>query len=851
MALRKVDPSEVENKEVEGMKRVGHVDEGGKGWLETAGGIAREINIGIGSALGVSNFTEGDPSVGDMALRGVGAAAGGTAVMYAAAPGALARTTTRGLSIAQQSLRAHNALSSARTLGPATDRFLTSALDTAAQSPTRFMLTELGAGASSGAVGEIAEEMTGSEDARRVGELAGGTAVAVGSPVVTGAMKASMMAQAARVAVRRMVKGKATTQGMTRAAQRAQSAAGDVRATIAKADAADVLDAPLTLGERAESPGLLALERSIADSSDDLSAAHAERLADINRIIRAEITGTEPAEVSAAEARVYLDALLAERTRIAALKADERIAKLAPRTVREQTNRIVKEELEGAYNAARAQEQQLWGAVDSSVVVRPEKSTAAIQGLYGETEGDRVAQTLEIIPKRARQWLGTVKDGEFSPGEFGDSATVGEMQSLRSALLDQARKERAKKAPNRRKIRALTILSDALLEDLGGVDDEAIKVARGFSADLNARFRQGNVGMILGYEVTGEAGVAPILTLEKTIAKSGMDAAKAVDDLIAANPGVQGNLEDFISDEFLRASTKGGDFDATQAANYLNRRQDVLSRFPELEAKFRGAIDAQDASNIAAQAANSSPASLILKAPVGKEVDRIISSPDPAGATRAIMGELADPTAKASFRKGVVEWILNKASTSTTDALDQDFVSGRRLSDTLNDPAVSKVIREALTIQQQAHLKRAMNTALRLDQARKARPSKEGVISDATGTILEIVRHIAAAGVGRNVARQMNMGGTVQIPGKFVQLSNKLVEIGLDPAKALLIDAVTSSDDSLLRALLMEPVRPSQKLWARRQLNAWVFATAERYGIDLSGSVTTDVPTDIAPPAAP
>jgi len=816
---------------------------------------ARQINIGITESVpglrplaqkaGIAEEKGDDvPSPGQGALRMVGMGATMTAMILAAPLRAAAAT---GAAAFQQLARTSKGVQAG--LGPSVAEFVKNTASSATTKPFSFLAVETTSAAGAGSLGAAIYEETGDPSARMVAELVGGTVPALTVPLIKTVAKASFVAQAIRGGYR-AVTGKTLAAGKERAIQRIARATDDPRGSVARAESADVIErAPLTLAEKAEDPGLLSLEKSIRNSTDQLRRENRSRFAEINRVIREDLAGTETGEVSPAQAREYLDALIEERIRLAGVRLDERLSDLGPRLSSEQSSRLARVEIGKALDDAMAQEKELWRMVDPDIPAPLSKTMDAYRGVLARARQNRVARGRRDIPQIAQKHLGTPdpKTGKLLPGELNKNPTMGELQDLRSDLLDAAKRERAAKVPNRRKLSALGELQEAILEDMSKVDsDDFVAAARAYSADLNTRFRKGTVGDLLGYSVKGDPAIDASLTLQTTITGSKLKGATAVDDLIASvertgdQDAMRSYMNDYVIDEFIRTSSKTGDFKPALGQAYINAKQDVLARMPETQRVLERAVKAGD-ELIAAKALTNpraSPAAIVLKSSPGMEIKAILSSSRPRVVAREVRTLLqTDPTGRAehSFRQSLVDHLMEVATTKKADDAGVQILSGVALRDAMNNPAMVSLMDEFLSTAQLRNLRRVANTALKAERSASAEASVEGIMGDREGRFVSLARKVIAAGTGRNFARQTGMGGTVQIPGQFVQLSDDLHKRGLDPARQLIIDAVMSPDDKLLKSLLMEhPKTVIEAKMVYTQLNAWRIAVAAEYGISLA-----------------
>lgn len=853
MALRELKDEE----EVSTIRPLGEDEEVVK--TSFMGGIlegARQINIGltepfglrpVANLIGAASYKEGDDelSPGQAAARGIGYA-GGMAAATMAAPLAAAGRGVQGAiqatNIAREGVQAG--------LKPALSGFAQKVTETAVRNPITFAATEAGSAAAAGATGQFIEDVGGSPTTKLVGELVSGAGVAGAVPAVMALSKVSVVGQAVRSMVNSFKPTGVIGPGGARAAARVQRAVPDVDTMLGRAGSANVIpEARLTLGERAEEPGLLSLERSVVESSDELKQESQKRFAEINSIIRSSIKTVEPEEASLDDARAYLDNLVAERMRIAQVKVDEHIASLGPRATSEDANRLARVEIGRAYDAALEQERVLWDAVDEALPAPPSNTVRLYQEITRQLQENRVTAAGRHMPEQLKRFLGHVSpEGEFVPGSLSDGATVGELKELRSTLLQISRFERAKPVPNRRKISIVSQLEGELLKDLEAAnpDDEALTVARAFSADLNNRFRKGSVGDLLGFSVEGAEAINPGLTLERTVGKAGMAGAMATDDLIRAvertgnQTAFRAHVEDFLSDEFLRVTQRNGDFNAAAAQRYLSDRQDVLARFPELRRKFERALAVGSEAVVAKDILNPqvSAAAVVLKSPPGQEIDKLVRSPKPGESALEVKRLLeTDETGRAlpGMRQAFSEWLIGKSSKQALDANDTPFISGADIQDLMTHPGVKQVMDVLFTPTQMKRWEQIKNTALRIDRARKANEAAEGIIGDREGIVVEAARRIAAAATFRHIGAAIGSPNTVQIPSIGVKLSERMRQLGIDPARKLIIDAVTAPDDTLLRALLTAPTAQKSVLkQAQNRINAWVWTNYIQYGKEMT-----------------
>jgi len=803
--------------------------------------LANKIGVGLDEPDGDTALTSGL----EMAGLGVGMVTQGViAPARAAAASALEQLTSK-VQISQEVLSG---------FVPAVRSFIDDAYTALLTKPGSFVGLEVTSGVSAGAAGFAAEQRYDDPSVKLAAEIIGGGVPAVASSALRTVRDAHWAAIAARSVVGAVRGGsEAARAGSARAVARFHRATPDPSRAARLSESTDVIpEARLTVGEKSEDVGLLSLEKSVWESTDTLKRENAERFTEINQVIRGELEGLS-GEANPHAAREYLDSLLSERIRLATAQYEERVVSLAPTLGREQASRLAKQELDSSLVDARAQETELWEAIDVEVPATVARTLESYESTAVKLWENRVTRKSTKLPKRITNFIGSVtKEGKFKAGELANGATLGEVRSLRNLALREIRVEQATGAPDHDKVRMLNEIQDVLLEDMSGISgNEALDLARGFSADLNTRFFKTSVGQHFGHKASGQLAVPEMVTLEKG-RFSGLEGGQRVDDLLGASTrkdaalGIKRDsskemeqyISDYLADSFVSASRKGlgGDFNAVGAVNFVRTHREALGRLPVLNKRITEAIEAGSEIGVARSMTDPkvSPAAVILGKNPGKEVEALIGNTNPAKAAKELRLELSkDPMGKAlpSMRTAVVDWLFSKSLRSDADLRDDLVVHGKELGRLLADPSAAAVVKEFLTADQLTRLARIKNTALRYQ--RTIRGSLEGVMGDSEGMIVNVVRRVSAAAVGHRVA-QITGGGPIQTTSLVIGFSDKLRKLGVDPARKLMVDAVTSADDTLYKALLAQaPSQEVAKIHARR-LHAWMLAVAAEYGISLA-----------------
>jgi len=599
----------------------------------------------------------------------------------------------------------------------------------------------------------------------------------------------------------------------------------------------DILpEAPLTVAQRIENEGLLALEKSVMTSSDELTTAHHRQFAEVNRVIRQSLK--EPfskKEVPTHQVKEYFESLLDTRIRQAAVRADERLAELGPRATREDLNRFARQELIAARSAARTQERDLYSAIPESAQVPTKAGQESLDEFLLSTpraqRGDIPAEAMKFLrPEKLNAKGKVVPNKAF----LGDDTTINEIRGLQSKLRETARIARSEGRFNRARIS--DDIAEALKADIGNATDgpevrEAVDIAVGFSSDFNDRFTRGAVGKLLGKGRGGGDVVPEGMTLETTVGKRGPASKVETDALLRAvqrsgdEPAMRGHIEGFLIDSFRRAAVSDRRVDVKAAQGWLDNNQDVLSRFPELRRSIEQAKITGGQFNEAQRIADPkvSRAAVFINAAPGQEIDRILQTASP----RKSMQELVslarqDPTGQAEqgLKAAFTNRLLRESEINIDDLNDFPITSGSRLTREMEAPATVEAMKGLFNKAEMNRLNQTRQTAILVERARKSPKALEGILGDEPGVLIQLIARIGGAQVGRVLARATG-GGTVQTPGILSNQARSLIDSGVhDPAARLITDAI--QDESLFKTLLISTKTPEGKRLVRTRLNAWV-----------------------------
>lgn len=716
--------------------------------------------------------------------------------------------------------------------------------------PVRGLAMETVAGATAGAGGYVAvQAYPDSSAAKLAGEVVGGLA-----PSLLPMRIALNTAAAARRYIGHRL------HGGRRAGERARRAVpeSEREAVAARLDDPTTLDPDtglpvLTPSQRTGEPGLLALERAVMESSDELAREADDQIWRANQVIQqsAETIGTAPesvAEETIEAAHQYLGSLLETRVRIATQQVDERVAALGPRATREQVNRIAAEEIESALAAARRQENELYAAIPQGAAVPTSAATSTYKNLL---DGLSLAQ-MDDMPQVARRLLDP-ESKEF----LGAETTIKELRGLQSKLRAVARNARAGDTPNYDQARLADGIADSITDDIARTLDDtvsgAVALAVGFSRGLNDRFSRGVVGKLLGRDVRGSRRVPEGLTLEQTLGGGGPKAREAFDGLRRAfdSPEAPGSevmlraADDYLRGRFMSQAVENGVLNVARAKRFVQDNVELLGRMPEFRAAVLEAIEAGDTAALAASRqararfSNPSVAKAALYVERGPgEAFRQLARLRPAQAGRQAQTLLntvrLDTTGeafeglKAAFR----EFLLGTARTGSRDMRGRPFLSGFGLRDTLNKPAIEAMAGKLLSTDERRRLNIIVEDLIKLERRLATDVPQEGIVGDKPAQVIRLVAGLAGAASGRHLARALGFGGTLQAPELMSRRFRQLADAGVhDPVMRLIVDAIR--DERLFRELLLAPLQETGQgltAVARRRLNAWAAVVLAEYG---------------------
>ena len=577
----------------------------------------------------------------------------------------------------------------------------------------------------------------------------------------------------------------------------------------------------LSPAQRTGEPGVMALERTVADTDPRFARAREAQQDASSDALRASAReiGDNPAV-----ARQYFEAQL-EQARDAAAR---RLSMIEPERRAGANAAIVREELDSAFTAAKQTENQIWSEVPQVAVVPTQRARQTFEEIVQTTPRAKADE----IPQLARSLLG--EDG------LGAAEPVSEVYGLYSRLGQMVREEAAKPAPNRSIISNLTRMRGAILEDLGAVGDEqtavgsAINRARNYSRELADTFEAGTVGRLLGATRQGGDRVDPNLTLEAALGSGGSRGAVGARDITDAAAfggdgsrleATQGAVEDFMRGRFVDRAARDGQINPDRARDFMQRERETLDRFPSLAEQFSGA---EQAARSAADL-QSSPGGAFIGTRPGEEVARTVfgrNVTDPQEAARSLYRQAtADETGQAvrGLKGGAVDYVMSAA---TTGARGDPQVSGRAMRNTINENRGA--LSEILSDDEIRRLDRVGHEFAKLEQARSGGLLAGDLVDHQPNRIIEYLARVVAARSGAQMGAGTS-GASLQAAGMASnRVRDMMQRLQGGRAEALLRDAV--QDEDLMRSLFSEMSSRRKSDRAFSAVEQWLTSSAQGIG---------------------
>lgn len=775
----------------------------------------------------------------------------GLAGVRTPAPGVTPQTTgqyaAKGLGEAAGALLPFTGLTGrvAQTARPLAAPVAQTMMQSAANRPALTIAGELAAGGGAGVGRQVGEtQFPGEPGKQSLAELAGGlTAAAAPSAAIKVPWAIANRLPVAGHLIRG-AKGAIVpfteAGGRVRASNRLRDLVPDPEAAARAMDEENI--SGLSPSEMTGDERLMAMERKILDADATADKAAKMRRAESSKALRGEMEGMAEGDISATRGAIearrsgVLDKLY-QRAEAAAETAKTKLEGVTPSKQRIETSAQVRDEIDAALKAARKMERELWRNVPQDANV---PTTAGRDAYLAKTSELSRAQ-MDNIPAKARRFLDPGSNEKLAAVD-----TVKEVHGLYSALRTESRLARS--AGEFDKARVSDDIADAILDDLGaGVDTtevgEMFNAARGFSFELNQKFRQGAVGRILGYTKEGGLSTPAELTLDVTTGRGGPRGLVDTNDILRAVEGGPEQTRDaigqFLRQKFTAAAVDQGQVNPAKARNFVQSNKEVLDQFPELQKSFLDAGQAQQIADTVGKASAArakrlqspsiSKTAEFLNARVGEEISRVYESQNPRAMARELRKQVSkDKTRKAvdGLKSGFVDYLINRATTKQFDEALEPVISGRGLLAALLDPKTQAMAGEWMAPQQMARLERIAKEFMKLETAQGRLPSIGGVMQDTPATIITLVGTTLGARTGAQLGKGTSGASLKTASFMSKQVNKFLGNITNDKAAQLIHDAM--DDKELYQSLLRGIDTVEGQKFVNRRLNAWLAGPGSR-----------------------
>lgn len=562
--------------------------------------------------------------------------------------------------------------------------------------------------------------------------------------------------------------------------------------------------APLTAGQKAQSPALLALQSKLKSESGNLGIEMQQRFAqsieDINLAFRqAGASGDPNALKAVAEARQeHWRSLLDTAEAMAQGRIEGAARMVRPTVARREANVQARELVDTAMRAARQEESRLWETIprdiDMPVAQRTNLATAEAEAGTGLLP----TETLDL-PAAINAEVGRLLNPETA-------ATSGELLRLRSRIATARRNIRGSQAPDWDMDRRLGILQSGVMDDLAAVDASA-DTARAFSREFHERITQTPAGRALSRDVRGAGKIEPELTLEKTlvpkrgperaaVARQLEEAVEPFGDMPATTAPQEMRqaqnqlLRDLATETFDPAT---GRPDAAALAKFRTNNRELLRRFPELDETFSSAQSVvqrygdrlKTLAKRDKQIRQSSAFAKVLKGddPVGS-VSRAMDSLQPAKELGGIFSMAAkSPDALKGANRALLESLYAKAT------LPNGLVSGQRLMDELGKFTQVAKRFNVLNDDQIKRIQQVASEATKLEEAVKFSGQLDAAVGDVSD-LYDLLVRITGANIGASAGIASASGASLVTAGYGSRAMRKWLErVPQNRVKDVLVEA--------------------------------------------------------------
>jgi hypothetical protein len=641
--------------------------------------------------------------------------------------------------------------------------------------------------------------------------------------------------------------GKRAWQAISPEARR-NEAAGIVQGLVQKhgedpqAVALALRDNPLpeirgTAAQRSGSPGLRAMENTLASMNEDFGSAARKYTEQALAMLRQnieimEMSGNPVALKAASQERErYFSMLFEGRLAKAEKDAVDTTAKMGTDVTRAQASTAMRGSLDRSLRMSRDQERELWSKVERNLPGR----TDSILAEYGSLKANMLPE--ETLP--------ALVEGRIKAYTKGHQPNTGELIIFRSRMLELAREAADKN--EWRDANAYGRMAEAALDELDGVfaafGGVAYDRARTFSRSMQDAFTRTFTGTAMDTGPMGRDRIPPELLAARAFGSGKEGAALRFDQMAEAakfmpslgkGGEAEANAMMAAQEDFLKAAAtelvdpRTGMVDPRRLAQFRRSNAELIGRFPQTMGLFADAQTAQETlANVKgsvqqAQRAIQRDAAFV----------RIAGADNPQQAVSSIIGNFPKmrqltrlarddgPQAVEGYRRA----LIGHAIDSSTNAVGA--FSFQKFRETMFNrmgpgrPSLATFMRqEGLLSPQDATRINQITHEAEKRIAASMDPSRVDEIVGEADVFTDFTLRVLGANIGSHGA----LSGSTGAPLVAAHAGSKMVKKMFDkvPAgrvKDLLIEA--SLNDRLMQSLLTRPVTPGQKMRIGMQINA-------------------------------
>lgn len=441
-----------------------------------------------------------------------------------------------------------------------------------------------------------------------------------------------------------------------------------------------------TTAQATQDPGIAALEQEIARQSPRFSGSVSRLQLENDAILRTELDKLAPEMVAPAEAvatgvqtRVAAtEAALQRSVDRAAENVQAKIAAYDEVPSKAASNKIARDELQAAEDAAIEGQTSIWNKIDpeNKSLIPTEDLTSQMSAYVASVK----KASRNLLPDDILTILGV--GGRKGVNTLLPEENIAEIFDVSSRLGADIRA--TKNATEKRLLTEMKKEVDFFLDGLPLKDEGMIsrfKLAKEYSTKMNDVFSRTTVGDVLARRPSGAAKVPESATIEQFFraGKGSPESMQSFLRAVAKDTGVEvtkarpmavQSVKNFIMKDLAEVAVKeSGELSASLAKRWLEKYRPVLRQFPELVGEFGSTIKLQARlDEVGARQTRTidqvrkGAARLFLEQDPDKAIASALSSKNPAAAFRELRNLVRnDKQALAGLRRSVLDVLKSKA----------------------------------------------------------------------------------------------------------------------------------------------------------------------------------------------